>query len=152
MRGRLLELLLLLRLPASPEAAVAARHAVSGLHPYFDAAVLADAELLVSELVANAVRHGGLASRDSVEVSVRASPAALMGEVADRGRGFGGRRPGRREPAVPGSEEASGWGLFLVDRIATTWGISERPEVRVWFELRPGARNPGGRRVPSVHV
>ena len=34
------------------------------------------------------------------------------------------------------SEDAGGYGLFLVTQIADAWGISENDETKVWFELR----------------
>ncbi|HVW31407.1 MAG TPA: ATP-binding protein [Acidimicrobiia bacterium] len=129
---------LLLRLPASPVAAGVARHALAGLGPFLDDGVAANAELLVSELVTNSVRHGGLPPEASVEFSVRASSETLMVEVADRGRGFDGTPSRPRIPA--GTSSPSGWGLFLVERIADRWGAVEQDgETRVWFELRPGA-------------
>ena len=107
-----------------------ARHAVAGLAPFLDPGVAENAELLVSELVTNSVRHAGLPSEASIEFSVRASPEVLMVEVADAGQGFNGSLA--RPRVVAGSASASGWGLFLVDRIADG-------ETRVWFELSPGA-------------
>ena len=130
---------LLLRLPASPVAASVARHVVMGLRPYLDPLVAENAELLVSELVTNSVRHAGLPSEASIEFSLRASHEVLMVEVADAGSGLGEDMPVRSR-AVAGSTRSSGWGLFLVDRIADRWGAVQMDgETRVWFELRPGA-------------
>jgi anti-sigma regulatory factor (Ser/Thr protein kinase) len=113
---------------------------VASLAPFLDRAVAENAELLVSELVTNSVRHAGLPTEASIEFSVRASAETLMIEVADAGRGFDHRSPAR-PLAVAGAEAASGWGLFLVDRIADRWGAAEADgETRVWFELSPGAR------------
>ena len=115
-----------------------ARHTVAGLAPFLDRGVCENAELLVSELVTNSVRHAGLPSEASIEFSVRASPEVLMVEVADAGPGFD-HAPGRPR-VVDGSAPASGWGLFLVDRIADRWGtVHMDGETRVWFELSPGA-------------
>ena len=112
---------------------------MASLAPFLDRAVAENAELLVSELVTNSVRHGGLPSDASIEFSVRASPETLMIEVADAGRGFQHRAP-PQPLAVAGAEAASGWGLFLVDQIADRWGAAEADgETRVWFELSPGA-------------
>jgi anti-sigma regulatory factor (Ser/Thr protein kinase) len=135
-----LHLLLFLRLPASPAAPGVARHAVSGLEPFLERSVLEDSELLVSELVTNSIRHSGLREPDYIEVKLQASGDALMVEVADCGRGFGLRRPGPGSRAAQAAfpEQTSGWGLFLVERIASRWGIVENDETRVWFELRPG--------------
>ena len=113
-----------------------------GLAPFLDAQVLEDSELLVSELVTNSIRHSGLIEPDFIEVKLQASDDALMVEVADCGRGFGLRRPGpgARATQAASPERISGWGLFLVERIASRWGIVEDDETRVWFELRPGVR------------
>ena len=117
-----------------------ARHAVAGLRPYLNPAVADNAELLVSELVTNSVRHAGLPDEASIEFSVRASAEVLMVEVADAGNGF--EQNGTPRPRlVSGVAEPSGWGLFLVDRISDRWGaVQSDAETRVWFELRPGAR------------
>ena len=120
-------------------AASVARHAVMGLRPYLDPLVAENAELLVSELVTNSVRHAGLPSEASIEFSLRASQEVLMVEVADAGSGFA-EDSSVRPRAVAGSTRSSGWGLFLVDRIADRWGVVQMDgETRVWFELRPGA-------------
>ena len=118
-----------------------ARHAVAGLAPYLDAGVAENAELLVSELVTNSVRHAGLPEDASIEFSVRASSEVLMVEVADSGNGFDhATQP--RPRVLSGVAEASGWGLFLVEHISDRWGAVQMDgETRVWFELRPGARN-----------
>jgi anti-sigma regulatory factor (Ser/Thr protein kinase) len=121
-------------------AASVARHAVAGLRPYLNPNVADNAELLVSELVTNSVRHAGLPEEASIEFSVRASSEVLMVEVADAGHGFEHNGPPRPR-VVSGVAEPSGWGLFLVDRISDRWGAVQMDgETRVWFELRPGAR------------
>jgi anti-sigma regulatory factor (Ser/Thr protein kinase) len=120
-------------------AATVARHTVAGLAPCFDPIVAENAELLVSELVTNCVRHAGLPEDASIEFTLRASAEVLMVEVADAGRGFADDGPGRPR-AASGSDGSSGWGLFLVDQIADRWGaVKVDGETRVWFELRPGA-------------
>jgi anti-sigma regulatory factor (Ser/Thr protein kinase) len=142
--------LLILRLPASPAAAATARHAVAGLKPFLDADVRENAELLVSELVTNSIRHAELAERDSIEIKLDASDEAVLVEVADCGQGFRGPHPGPsvRAAQMAEPERTSGWGLFLVERIASRWGIVEAGETRVWFELRPGAQGGPERRGP----
>ncbi len=92
------------------------------------AAVISDACLLVSELVTNAVRHG----RVSGDVRVRArlaGPDALRVEVANPGDAF--------EPVAyeGGADQASGWGLQIVDKLASRWGVEGRRPTVVWFEL-----------------
>jgi two-component sensor histidine kinase len=131
-------------------AASVARHAVAGLRPYLNPGVADNAELLVSELVTNSVRHAGLPDEATIEFSVRASSEVLMVEVADAGHGFDHTMQPRPR-AVSGIAEPSGWGLFLVDRISDRWGaVQMEGETRVWFELRPGAKRPGFRRDEEV--
>ncbi|MEW6475127.1 MAG: ATP-binding protein [Actinomycetota bacterium] len=148
--GNKLHVFLLLRLPATPLAASVARHAVAGLAPYLEPGVAENAELLVSELVTNSVRHAGLPEEATIEFSVRASAEVLMVEVADAGHGFD--HPATPRPrVVAGMAEASGWGLFLVDRIADRWGaVQVDGETRVWFELSPGATPDNGHRTVAV--
>ena len=84
-----------------------------------------DVELLLSELVANAVRHGGGVDR----VTLTADAGCVRIDVRDH-------EPG--EPAVsrdPGRE--SGWGLLIVDRLAAEWGVQHHPGdgKSVWLSL-----------------
>lgn len=83
------------------------------------------AELLVSEVVTNAVEHG--TSGGTVEIV--ALPAGLRVAVTDRSEG---------EPAVrhPSAEEPTGRGLSIVDQLSRWWGV-ERNAVgkTVWFEV-----------------
>ena len=114
--------------PSLARAAIAA--AASGL----PAAVVADAELLTSELVSNAVRHAELDPSQEIVVRIVADGYVRV-EVADPGPPFDADR--RR----PGSG-SRGWGLLLVDAVATSWGVErEGSGKRVWFEV--GERGSG---------
>ena len=129
--------LLTLRLPSRPEAAAAARTALAALNGdlhLISAPRLADAQLLLSELVTNAVRDG---DGDAVELRVRATELTLRVEVANRGAVFD---PSRLPPRAPGG--VGGWGLRIVDVVAHRWGVSAKDGgVRVWFEVdRPQAQ------------
>jgi anti-sigma regulatory factor (Ser/Thr protein kinase) len=83
--------------------------------------------LLVSELVTNSVRHVPGSGRP-VELAVRIGSRTIRVEVRDGGSGF---RPGKPEPR--GAD--GGFGLFLVERLASRWGVDTRDGTRVWFEL-----------------
>jgi anti-sigma regulatory factor (Ser/Thr protein kinase) len=83
--------------------------------------------LLVSELVTNAVRHVNRSSQPIV-LAVRIDEGAVRVEVGDGGAGF---RPGKPKPR--GAD--GGFGLFLVERMATRWGVDTQDGTRVWFEL-----------------
>jgi anti-sigma regulatory factor (Ser/Thr protein kinase) len=126
-----------LRVRASVTAPAQARHALRrlGLPP----AVANDGELLVSELVTNSVRHAGLGLDDPIQVTAVWSGTRLTVHVRDRDRS---RRPGVAAGSIrppPGAE--SGWGLYLVDRLASRWG-TEPGGYR--FELRHDRPRPAG--------
>jgi anti-sigma regulatory factor (Ser/Thr protein kinase) len=90
--------------------------------------VVADAELLTSELVSNAVRHAELDPSQEIVVRIVADGNVRV-EVADPGPPFD---VDLREP----STDSSGWGLLLLDEIATSWGVElEGSGKRVWFEV-----------------
>ncbi|MEU8516440.1 ATP-binding protein [Kitasatospora sp. NPDC048722] len=92
-----------------------------------DPLVVADAVLLVSELVGNALRHG---SEPGALVLVRAA-GRLRIEVSDASP----RPPLPRRPRGP--DEAGGLGLFLLSRLALRWGWRPSgPGKTVWCDVR----------------
>ena len=96
--------------------------------------VVEDAELLVSELVTNALRHGAPALR----LFVQAHENQLRVRVSDGGSGL----PARTEPP-PSAEAISGRGLRIVEAVATAWGTDIDPVnggKTVWFHLTDSAR------------
>ncbi|HEX2411111.1 MAG TPA: SpoIIE family protein phosphatase [Solirubrobacteraceae bacterium] len=129
-----------LNLPNSLEAPTAARRALSSLNGSLhlvSAGRLRDIQLLVTELVANAVRHGAQ-REDTVGVVVRANEQAMRVEVTDRGGGFDpARLPG------PSTDAGGGWGLEIVTALAHRWGVERDADTTVWFEVdRPQAEDP----------
>ena len=88
------------------------------------------AELIVTELVTNAVRHG---PGGPVEIEIEAGGNGVRGEVADPGPGIRHYDLERRRPT-----EEGGRGLFLVDALSDSWGLSD-DRSRVWFEVAPRA-------------
>jgi anti-sigma regulatory factor (Ser/Thr protein kinase) len=115
------------------ESPAEARRALGELSDQLSPRRLEDAQLLVSELVTNAIRHAGLDVGDVIRLVVVSGDSALRIEVRDPGPGF--------EPAAPApdSERPSGWGLYLVRELADRWGVERAAENRVWFELDRGA-------------
>jgi anti-sigma regulatory factor (Ser/Thr protein kinase) len=107
-----------------------ARHRLEGwLPPTLPESERGTLRLLVSELVTNSVRHAGDAQ--PVALAVRIDPRTIRVEVHDGGHGF---EPGTPEPR--GADEGfGGYGLFLVARMATRWGVETTQGTRVWFEL-----------------
>jgi serine/threonine-protein kinase RsbW len=117
------------RLPASPEAASAARHALDELGDAVPDARLRDVRLLVSEVVTNAVRHANLVADDAIELVVELNRRTLRVEVHDRGGGFVPSAPS------PDPTRPSGWGLYLVAELADRWGVDSDETTLVWFEF-----------------
>ena len=127
-----------LRLLAGTGAPSDARRSLAPLRSTVPDPLLDRAELLTSEVVTNSVRHAALGPEDTIEVRVQGSPTLLRVDVVDPGPGFD---PRGREPT-----SAGGWGLWLLDRLATRWGVERDGATRVWFELRPAVsvdREPG---------
>ncbi|MFF4323752.1 ATP-binding protein [Streptomyces sp. NPDC001568] len=120
--------------PRQARRIAAAWMGVWGLRAYAD-----DARLLLSELVANAFRHG----HGDVRVRVFLTRAYLAIEVKVAACGA----PQMRE-TNPLALEESGRGLFLVDAYADGWAVSEDGS-GVWCTLAlAGAENPDGGQSP----
>jgi anti-sigma regulatory factor (Ser/Thr protein kinase) len=112
--------------PAIPQSVHAARRFATDALAGLPAAALEAAELMVSELATNCIRH----ERMSFYVRVSRSPQGVRVEVTDSGSGV----PAMRSP---GPNDPSGRGLQIVDMLSDDWGIE--PEVpagkTVWFSL-----------------
>ena len=84
------------------------------------------AEMIVTELVTNAVKHG---PGGPVELAIESGGSGIRGEVTDPGPGIRHYDLDRRR-----ATEEGGRGLFLVDALSDSWGLSEDSS-RVWFEV-----------------
>jgi anti-sigma regulatory factor (Ser/Thr protein kinase) len=94
-------------------------------------AMVDDAQLLVSELVTNSLRHSGASAGDGVVVRVELTRSMLRIEVEDPGSG------GVIGPRAADAEVGGGFGLNLVQALSELWGV-ERVAVggtRVWAQL-----------------
>jgi anti-sigma regulatory factor (Ser/Thr protein kinase) len=102
-----------------------ARHSLVELETELPPETMARLRLLVTELVANSVRH---ARGTPIAVNVTLHDDRVRTDVSDGGSGF--------DPpsADPNPLKSSGWGLFLVRKIASRWG-AEQDTGTVWFEL-----------------
>lgn len=101
------------------------------IEPYLDADALYDVELLVAEVINNAVRHGGADEQSTLGIDLRVDANGIRFEVADPGSGF--TRPKRPKPRPTGG----GNGLVLLERIAASWGVVRADRTRVWFAYTP---------------
>lgn len=145
-----------IRLPALPEAVGDARRATKETFAAWGLEAQSElAELLVSELVTNAVRHavprpepvfavlwpdfapngnldGGmpLDERD-MELTLRRGSRSLWIEVQDSD-------PRMPRPTRPGETDEGGRGLLLIDKLSARWGTRAAADGKVvWVELSP---------------
>jgi len=121
-------------LPRDIASARASRRLVDRvLEGWCDPDVLFSVELLISELVANSIEHGG----SSVDVRIAIGATVVRVEVTDH------------DPTLPVTREVTpsssrGRGMHIVDKVACRWGVQSRRTGKcVWFEVA---------RVPAVSV
>jgi anti-sigma regulatory factor (Ser/Thr protein kinase) len=90
---------------------------------------LKDAELLVSELVTNSVRHAELSDGDTLLVRVHLAADTLRLEIENPGTAgaVAARQPDRESGD-------GGFGLNLVALLAPRWGVSRSRSTTVWLE------------------
>jgi anti-sigma regulatory factor (Ser/Thr protein kinase) len=95
--------------------------------PFVEGARLADLRLVISEVITNAVRHGGLGD---LLIAVTPKRDYLCVQVTDTGDGFAPR------PRAYAPDDNGGFGLFLIERLTRRWGLTrEDSNTRVWFEF-----------------
>jgi anti-sigma regulatory factor (Ser/Thr protein kinase) len=109
-----------------PQAVGAARRALRRWEGHFEPDMFYDLSLCVSELVTNTVHHGDLADEE-IELVVQRGEELARAEV----------RTPRPDVAIAPSPVAtsSGWGMFIVDRVADRWGVDRGEGTAVWCEI-----------------
>jgi anti-sigma regulatory factor (Ser/Thr protein kinase) len=113
---------------ARPESAQEVRNVLRGwLTARVEEQSIDDVELVVTELVANSVRHAGLEAGDVVRVRAATLDEVLHVEVENAGHGV----PQRRRPDPGGG----GLGLNLIDKLAIDWGVKHNGHTTVWADL-----------------
>ena len=115
-------------LPITLEASAQARRMLDELAGTLPRRVLDDLRMVTSELVANAVKYAGQSGTNEIEFRMTRLRTCIRVEVTDQGPGFYPQMP----PPSPGD---SGWGLYLVDRLTTRWGVEYDGGARVWAEV-----------------
>ena len=86
-------------------------------------------ELVVTEVVSNAVRPGGDGG-ESIRLAVTPKDGYMCVQVTDSGPGLV-PKPGALE-----ADDDGGFGLFIVEQLTRRWGVTrEDQRTRVWFEL-----------------
>jgi|SRR4051794_33142028 anti-sigma regulatory factor (Ser/Thr protein kinase) len=125
-----------LDLPRDVTAASLARLAVRRrLGEEVDSESLGRLQIIVTELVTNAVVHG----EGDIRLSVHVDEGRVTGEVVDAGGGF------ERDVRRHGHEAMGGRGLTIVEALTSQWGVHEGT-THVWFQVDPaegrGIRGP----------
>ncbi len=116
-----------LELTRDEHAPAAARRSIEKICSDLSPEALDSARLLISELVTNSVQHG---DGETVTILVDTGlNGAVRCEVIDDGKGF--------IPRARGDRAIGGWGLQVVEQLASTWGVREG-STHVWFELATG--------------
>ena len=106
-----------------------ARRALDSLGPRIGEDSLDHLQLLVSELVTNSIKHGDLGDDSEILVDVFLEDGRVYAEVRDDGVGF----TPRAQDVDP--LRASGWGLWLLDKLSERWGIESSEGTMAWFEM-----------------
>lgn len=118
---------------AGPQAPATARRVITAaLAERVSEPVLANARLVISELVTNSVRHSGMPAGDEVVVRLRMWRDHCRFEVEDAGH------DGVIAPRAPDPDKARGMGLNLVQSLSERWGLVRAAEgpTRVWAQLQ----------------
>ena len=116
-------------LTAQPASVTKARRWLSGLATgLVDESRHGDLLLVMTEVVTNAVCHGGHGGR--LLLAATPKPEFLCVQVTDDGPGLVPR------PGAMASDENGGFGLFIVEQLTRRWGVTrENDTTRVWFEF-----------------
>ncbi len=108
-----------------PNAPRHARGAVATLGD-IDERLRRDLTIVVSELVANGIRHAPRVEGGQVVLAVSREADVFRVEVTDPGDGF--------DP-TPDTSREGGLGLVIVGHIARSWGITAGASTVVWCEV-----------------
>lgn len=114
--------------PEPASVSEARRFAADVAEEYLDDCQQRNLELVVSEIVSNAVRHGE--NSDEIKLAVTPKDGYVCVQVTDSGPGL------VPKPGAMGSDDDGGFGLFIVEQLTRRWGVTREDEqTRVWFEL-----------------
>ena len=105
----------LLRLPSDPASVPIARRFAHVFDAWTDPDSIEQVELIVSELVTNAVRHGSRSVTQSVVLEMRADAGGIAGSVSDEGGAVFAL-----SDTVPTADEPGGLGLYLARTLSDT--------------------------------
>src|SRR3954453_23281795 len=120
---------MVIELPLEPQSAARARTAISSLRPKAHNSSFDDVVLLVSELVSDAL--SAEPRRADAAITVEADVLDGSTWVMAHFDGVAVRLSGDKPKPTD-----SGWGVYLVQTLATRWGAGRSAEsTYVWFEF-----------------
>jgi anti-sigma regulatory factor (Ser/Thr protein kinase) len=89
--------------------------------------------LMVSEIVTNAVLHSRGPPDGPIVLTASVTGQKVEVAVIDAGEGFTPQAV--QTPGASDRMTIGGYGLYVVDRAASRWGVDREGGTRVWFEL-----------------
>jgi anti-sigma regulatory factor (Ser/Thr protein kinase) len=90
---------------------------------------LDDAKLLTSELITRAILHASYRDPGWIALTIDLREERIRVEIRDDWY----RTRSKRHRG-----EGDGWGILLVEQLASRWGIAPGPPSWVWFEMEVG--------------
>jgi anti-sigma regulatory factor (Ser/Thr protein kinase) len=118
-----------IELPLESRSARRAREQLEPFRTALDETSFFDLRLLVSELVIEALHAESEAQGRRIEMCVELRDDRVHAEISEGGAAYR-LSPRRPEPGEPG------WGLDLVRRLSSRWGVRREPErSMVWLEM-----------------
>ncbi len=116
-------------LEAHPSSVAEARRRMSEMaEPLVEESRMGELQLVLSEVVGNAIRHGS--ATDAITLAVTPKEEFLCVQVTDAGSGLAPR------PRATAPDEHGGWGFFLIEYLTRRWGMTrEDHHTCVWFEF-----------------
>jgi two-component sensor histidine kinase len=96
--------------------------------------LLSDVLVVLTELVTNGIRYGLSSPDQRLVVDVEVADTTITLTVCQPG-------PGLDPDIVPVPREDGGWGLLVVDRLTTRWGVTVNDHTCVWAEFETAGRS-----------
>jgi anti-sigma regulatory factor (Ser/Thr protein kinase) len=125
-----------LRVPIVVDAPEDARRWLSEMLSTVAPELSTDVLLIVSEAVTNAlIPHRGESVPDEeIEVDLSLEPGVIRGEIRDGRLGF--------DVELSAFDDHVAGRLYLIDRLASRWGLEFTDGARLWFEVRADSESP----------
>ena len=124
-----------LEIDSDPQAPGVARSAAKGFYEGLADELCATLILLVSELVSNAVIHSDAPAGMPIVLSLRRDGGYARVDVADSGSSFFGLGDAHGGAADLAEASGGGYGLAMVDKASSHWGIDRGAGTHVWFDM-----------------